>query len=204
MEYDFTKWDVDLIQDPNKLLKKLKELDIKNKTIKSIKTVGYCFNFEQMSPIFRDNESFSRYIQIDDPLIIGFEDGTKFEIDYSEGSTLKIGCNSLPDDIKSSVSEPNIDCNVMFSNCIGKEIIGYSVEITDDCYLGFDFTGSYGIELDENQDSYISCLKIHLSDQLTLNYTNYHDYGEVWVTDSYNHTSKIKWGELKTGYKKDI
>ena len=31
MEYSFSKWDVELIQDPNKLLDKLKSFNLKNK-----------------------------------------------------------------------------------------------------------------------------------------------------------------------------
>lgn len=193
------KWDVDLIQDPNLLLKKLKEFNIKNKVIKSIKIVGFSFNFDQLSHYVDDKETFSRYVEIDSPIIIEFEDGDRFEIDYSEGSTLKVGYNSLPEELVSNIGH-NVDGDIIFSNCLGKKIYGFSIEMSDEIELDYYFTGSYGLDLSENQESYISRLKFHLTDNLYLNFTNYHDYGVVWVTDVNHHTTKIKWAELKKGY----
>ena len=71
--------------------------------------------------------------------------------------------------------------------------------MTDECELDWDFTGSYGIEIDENQPAYISRLKIHLTNQIFINFTNYYDYGAIWISDINHHMSKIKWEELKKG-----
>lgn len=196
------KWDVDLIQNPNVLLKKIKEFNLNGRVIKSIRIVGYSFNFEQLSGYINDKETFSRYVEISEPIIIEFEDGSRFEIDYSEGSTLKVGFNSLPKEIVSHIGH-NVDGDIMFSNCLGKKIIGFSIEMSDEIELDYFFTGSYGLDLSENQDSYISRLKIHLTDNLYLNFTNYHDYGVVWVTDVYHHTTKIQWSELKKGFTRE-
>lgn len=204
MKYNYIKWDVEQIQDPNILLKKLKELNIKGKKIKAIRTIGYVFNFEMISGTFKDSEIFNRYIEIDTPLIIEFEDHSRFEIDYSEGSTLKIGLNSLPYNIYSEATSNNVDGNIIFSNCLGKTITGYAVEMTDEFGLNWDFTGSYGIELDDNNDLYISRLKIYLTDRLAISFTNYHDYGAVWVNESNDCISLIKWGELKNGVKQCV
>ena len=44
MEFNFREWNVPLIQEPNELMKKLKELNIKGKKIISIRCVGLCYN----------------------------------------------------------------------------------------------------------------------------------------------------------------
>lgn len=51
----------------------------------------------------------------------------------------------------------------MFSNIIGKSIIGFEVGMQDELELTNDFTGSYGIEEPTNQDAYIPFLNIILS-----------------------------------------
>ena len=205
MEYSYLKWDVEQIQDPVRLMEVLKSLDIKNKKIKNVKIVGCAYNLEETLDVYKefhaDKELFVRYVELGEPFIIEFEDGTTFEIDYSEGSTLKLGINSLPKDLVSPVAPNNVDGNIMFSNIIGEEIIGYTVDMTDEFELGWDFTGSYGIELDENQPAYISRIKIHLTNQLTINFINYYDYGAVFVNDANHHMTKIKWEELKKGIK---
>ena len=51
MEYHFNDWNVELIQEPNKLLERIKEFNLKGKKIKSINIIGHCYdvieNFEE-------------------------------------------------------------------------------------------------------------------------------------------------------------
>ncbi len=215
MQYNFNEWNVDLIQEPNELLKKLKEFNLKGKIIKNIKIVGHCYDaIQTLEEImyqkyederaevknFKDDYEFDRDIQYDDPIIIEFEDGDKFEIEYSEGGTLKIGLNSLPDNIEPSCNYNNVDGNVIFSNLIGQEIIGYEIGMQDEFELTYDFTGSYGIKEPEDQSSYISFFKIILTNGLRIYFSNDFDYGYM-VVKEWNENSKIKWGELKKGIK---
>lgn len=215
MQYNFNNWNVDLIQEPNKLLKKLTEFNLKGKKIKSIRIVGYCYDIseqldntayqkygDEVAKIenFKDDYKFTRNIQFDNPIIIEFENGDKFEIDYSEGSSLKIGLNSLPDNIEPSCNYNNIDGNVIFSNLINQEIIGYEIGMQDDFELTYDFTGSYGIKEPKGQESYISFLKIILTNGLRIYFTNDYDYGYMAVKE-WDKDTEIKWEELKQGIK---
>ena len=146
---------------------------------------------------------FKRIIEIDEPIIITFEDDDRLEIDYSEGSSIKIGLNSLPENVESKGFINNLDGNVMFSNCIGKTVIGFQVSMQDDYELTWDFTGSYGIELPENQDAYISEFRILLSNSVSIVFKNFYDYGHVWTEDWMVDVSTIKWEELKKGIKEN-
>ena len=101
---------------------------------------------------------FIRYIEIDEPIIFFFDNGDRLEVDFSEASSLKIGKNSLPENIEFSVNHPNADMNIIFSNCLQKEIKGFEVIMSDELYS--DYTGSQGIPEPQNQNSYISKFRI--------------------------------------------
>lgn len=213
--YDFKKWDVKLIQEPNELLETLKNFNIKNKVIKSIKLIGIAFNFEddleeeiynkindeELSKIenFKDEYEFFRSIHIDEPIIIEFEDGDKLEIDYSECGSLKIGLNSLPEKLESRRRKPNVDLNVLFSNCIGEKLRGYEVTISDDFELNHDFTWSYDIEEPNNQKTFIAKLSLVLTNNVVINISSFVDFGVVWISTTWGDYYNIKWKELKSG-----
>ena len=219
MDYRFAKWDVQIIQEPNELMKELKKLNLIGKKIKSIRCVGLCYNLRediieektyeyyekrQVSKLDEISEynnipadtPFLRYVQIDEPIIFYFEDGDRLEIDFSEGSSLKLGKNSLPEDIEFGTNYPNIDANVIFSNCIGKEISYFEVSMSSE--LISEFTGSRGIEKPINQDSYISSFRIYLTEWIYIEFNSFFDYGEVAIYEEYKE-SQILWKDLKKG-----
>lgn len=215
MEFKFSNWNVDLIQEPNALMKKIKSFKLKGRKIKSIRIVGLCYglidsleeeiyiktNSQEESDIqnFKDEYEFNRIIEIDEPIIIEFEDGDRFEIDFSEGSTLKIGLNSLPYDIEPGININNLDGNVIFSNCIGQKIIGTQVDVQDEFELTYEFTGSSGSELpSDRQEYFISAFRIYLDNQLSICFKSWYDYGHVYI-EKFAKIEKITWNELKNG-----
>lgn len=222
MEFNFNKWNVPLIQEPNELLQKLKELNIIGRKIVKIKCVGLCYNFtedsiedsaysfyqekniENLQEIsdydnIPNTTMFYRYVRIDEPIVFYFDNGDRLEVDYCEASSLKIGKNSLPEDIECGINLPNTDMNVVFSNCLEKEIKGFEVCMTD--YLIDEFTASWGMPMPEKQNAYITSLKINLNDGIYLNFYSFYDYGEVEVKQRKNEDAKISWEELKKGIK---
>ncbi|MDD4795876.1 MAG: hypothetical protein PHG03_04910 [Bacilli bacterium] len=113
-EYSFLDWNVELIQKPSELMQKFKSLDIKNKTITNIRCVGLCYNlredmleedgynyyetknnkdFETLSNYsnFLLDTPFSRHAEIDEVIILELDNKERFEIDFSEASSIKIG-----------------------------------------------------------------------------------------------------------------
>ena len=218
MIYNFNEWKVPIIQEPNELMKKLKEFNLIEKKITSIRCIGLCYDLtedgiEDRAYNYYENKNvenlyeisnydsipldtlFSRSIQIDEPIIFYFDNGDRLEIDYSEASSLKIGKNSLPKDIQYGTNMPNVNMNILFSNCINKEIIGFEVSMSDE--LSDDFTGSHGISEPENQMSYISSFTIKLDGWISIKLNNFFDYGSVWG-EGYNKAEEnITWEELK-------
>ncbi len=201
MVFDYNKWDVELIQDPYRLMKKLKELDLKGKTIQSIRITSFVSNLcgESLHPDEYDfikndtKEKYDRTIEIESPVIISFTNGDRLEIDFSEGSSVKIGKNSLPKDMI-FYSQDQLDGNIFFSNCIGEKLLGFAVEM-EDGELDWDFTGSFGIELDDDQELFISKFRLVLSNNMSILFNSCYDYGDVTAL-KYGNVSKITKEEL--------
>ena len=72
---------------------------------------------------------FLRYSEIDEPLLIEFDDGDVFEIDTPMDPEYRFSMNSIPWHIKAGTNLPNVDANKLFSVCIGKKIV--DVEVTE-------------------------------------------------------------------------
>lgn len=219
MNYNFEEWNVPAIHEPNELMKKLKEMNLIGKKIKSMRCVGLCYNltedmieehvygyyeekgienYEQLSNF--DNipldTPFDRYVEIDEPIVIYFEDGDRLEVDYRDASYLKIGKNSLSLDIECSINYPNVDINIVFSNCIGTSITGFKIGMLDDIPLD-----NTGVVFDtEKQDSFISGFRFYLDNGLYLEFDSWYDYGIVSVCEGTSDTT-ILWNELKQGLK---
>lgn len=77
IEFDWHKWNVKIIQKPEELNKKIKELDIFNKPITEMKTPSFIYNFEFG---IQEKEQQECLIEIDRPLIIMFEDNSQLEM----------------------------------------------------------------------------------------------------------------------------
>ena len=225
MKFDFNKWSVPLIQEPNELMQKLKELNIIGRKIVKIKCVGLCYNFrkeqieESTYSYYEERKTenlekildydnipnttmLQRYVEIDEPIIFYLDNGDRFEIDYSFGSTIKIGKNSLPENIECGINLPNADMNVVFSNCLGKEIKGFEIGMSN--FLINDFISTWEEPEIENleykeQNAYISELKIHLNDCIYLEFYSFYDYGEVVVKERRDEDTRISWEGLKKG-----
>ena len=222
MKFVFNKWEVPIIQEPNQLMKKLKEFNLIGRKITNIKYVGLCYNLKEDDIVgevysYYKNKNIEnlkeistyenipldtlicRSAQIDEPIIFYLDNGDRLEVDYSEASSLKIGKNSLPKDIQYGINMSNVNMNVLFSNCINKKIMGFEVCMSDE--LSDDFTGSYGIPEPVNQISYISSFEIKLDDWIGIRLSNFFDYGRVYVESTIESEEKITWQELKKGIK---
>lgn len=195
IEFDWYKWDEKIIQNPEELNEKLSRLNIFNKQIKEIKTPSYIYNFEFG---IREKEKQDCLIEIDRPLIIIFEDKSHLEIDFSEASSLKVGFNSLPNDI--DCSKCQIDLNKYFSECIGNKIIDFSIVTTKE-YDELYYTGSYGIKDPYEQALFIKKLKLILRDNLTVTFEPYYDYGQVFIEDENGIIKQITYDIIKESLK---
>lgn len=194
--YSFENWNVDLIQKPEILEKKLSEMQLVGKKIKNIRSVGALYDMEYIClEESEDDDSIKEMIKIDEPIVITFEDNERLEIDFSETSSLKIGINALPQHISWGINPCNVDLNVFFQQLIGKII--EKIEVTASLDYSGNFTKSYEIP-EPKAAPYINEIIFYLENNYKMVFNSNFDYGEV----SLYHEDKIietKFENIKKG-----
>ena len=125
------------------------------------------------------------FAEIDEPLLIEFEDGDVLGISFSEGSCVRIELNTIPLTINPGTNPRTFHANRLFQNMIGKRLA--AIEVTASTEKP-EFTGSYGLTLNE-QVSYIERVDIVYDDfeprwcRHRMSFTPWYDYGWVEVID---------------------
>jgi hypothetical protein len=200
--FDFWTWSAPILQTAEEVVAKAHELQIVGRVVKDIRALSHNYGFmfnDSCREIFeavRNNDDkalsaldFECSVEIDEPLLIQFEDGDVLGIDFSEGSSIRMDMNTLSWDILASIDERNFHANRIFDNILGKRIddIIVSSSLTEP-----HFTGSYGLELDE-QPSYLRSVSFMYldgeendlnSEWKQLLFEAHFDYGIVSLTDS--------------------
>ena len=175
-EFSFWEWSAPILQTPEEVMAKVHELGLVGRTVKDIRTIGMGYNWEKddirdaihialnnMAPVLRtqipnpddflpDGVDISRWAEIDEPLLIAFEDGDILGISFDEGSCVRMELNTIPWNLPPGTNRKNFHANRLFADILGKKIMAVEVTATSDepC-----FTGAHGLELNE-QISYVN------------------------------------------------
>lgn len=221
--YSYWEWSAPILQTPDEIIAKLKELKLEGRKIKNVHCVGMAYNWrddeiaesvynsldgmtKEQRRMLKNPKAFLpegifllRWAEIDEPFLIEFEDGDVLAIDYSEGSSVRIDMNTIPKDISFGTNRPTVYADKLFDDIIGKEIV--AVDITTST-VSPDFTASHGLSLDE-QSSYIVGLYIRCREegsyypQNSLYFTSDLDYGIVELKDCSGETLKVHAPDVK-------
>lgn len=208
-EFSFWEWSAPILQTHDEVVAKIKELSLRGRVIKSFYTVGMAYDWSADDiadkiynhlehdisqgkisaagpfPFLPEGVYISRCAQIDEPFLIEFEDGDILGIDYSEGSSVRLGMNTIPKDVGFGTNRRTIHPNALFTSLIGKEIIAIEITTSTECN---GFTWSHGLDLDE-QDAYLKKISIVCKDakdyweREKLEFSSFYDYGVVALTD---------------------
>lgn len=193
--FSWEAWSADILQKPEEVRAVFNQLNIIGKKIVNIKPVGYGYNFlcDYVSELSEDKPCY-RHVQVDEPLIIIFADGDQLEIEFSEGTSVRISKNCIPLDIEAGVQPPNYDARQLFSNCIGQLLTGLEVKATDHYPL---FTGSRGITLNDDQKEFIEAVSLVFSNSTKLYFEPFADYGWITAVDENDNPLEISLDALK-------
>ena len=134
-----------------------------------------------------------RWVQIDDPFIVLFEDGDQLEGDFSEGSSVALNKNIIPRDIIPIGTWRNFNGEKYFSPCIGKKLLGIDVKVTSEMPT---FTGSRGMTLDENAREYIMYFDLLLEGNVKIRFEPDYDYGDVTLLNGDDAPIEITFREM--------
>ena len=139
---------------------------------------------------------FVRYAMIDEPLLIGFEDGDVFEIDTPQSPEFRMSMSCIPWEINAGGSRANTNADILFSPCIGQRISAVEVNtfMTDMdpmLYCAFN-EPPYRREL-------VSDILLRFENGGALRIGPSFDYCTVICVNEKNETMTISFSELQRG-----
>ena len=134
---------------------------------------------------------FNRCAEIDEPLLIEFEDGDVFEIDTPQEPEFRMSMNCIPWQIGAGTNLPNVDADILFSPCVGQAIVAAEVHtyMTDKDPM---FCGTF----DEPREL-VSHITLRLENGVGLQIGPDLDYCEVSCVDADGETVKTPFSQLK-------
>lgn len=223
-QFSFWEWSAPILQTPEEVVQQAHELRIVGRVVKDIVAIGLGYNWtfdgieesaynsmERLHPLLKSQipnpeavlpkgVDLPCFAELDEPLLIIFEDGDSLGISFDEGSCVRMGLNTIPPSIEPGVNRKNFHANRLFQEMLGKRIT--SVEVTSSTEYP-EFTGSHGLELDE-QPCYISKVDIvfddnsHYRPRKRLSFSAWWDYGWVEIVDHSGQTlgipsEKVPW-----------
>ncbi len=213
------EWSADTMVDPGEIRDLLDSFELAGRKIKDLRFVGmdYAHSRDFIEDIayhqlkqYEEEERhrradydnidpgtvYKRYAEIDEPLLIRFEDGNRFEIDTPQEPEFRFSMNCIPWFIGEGTNLRNIDANVLFSSCIGKTIKEAVVETyrTDkDPMFGMEFDDGTG----ERELASWIVLKFH--DGTCLKIGPHFDFCDVLLCNRDGQLEEFTFGEFKPG-----
>lgn len=207
--FSFWEWSAPILQTPEEVMQKFHELRLQGRVVKDIIAVGMGYNWrengiddtvynalDQLEPeekaqipnpddFLPDGLKLGCFTELDEPLLIVFEDGDVLAISFDEGSCVRMDLNTVPVDIEPGINFKTFHAGRLFKEAIGKHIIAADVMSSTE---EPEFTGSHGLTLEE-QSAYIIRLELVLGDgrnerfRRRLCFEAWFDYGFVELTD---------------------
>ncbi len=219
--FSFWEWSAPVLQTPEDVMNKAHELKLVGRVVKDIIAVGMGYNWcdndiddavynaiERMHPLLKaqipNPEAFLPkgvnllcFAEIDEPLLLVFEDGDVLGVWYDDGSCVRMDLNTISPDIEPATNRKNFHPARLFQDIIGKQIT--AVEVTGSTERP-EFTGSLGLTLKE-QPCYISKVDFVFGDMGSsrwLSFSSDMDYGLVEMKDYTGQTigisaEKVPW-----------
>lgn len=226
-EFSWREWSAPEFTSAAELREYLDSLNLVGRKIKELKMIGYSYMhtrdwveesaychykslLDDKSEIARlsdyDNIDpdllYDRYAQIDEPLLIRFEDEDRLEIICPVEGKTQVSMNHIPWWIDAGTNLPNEDANILFSDCIGQTIAKVEVYSHKWVTVSESEDGrarSITLVLDEEGDSaYEVILRFENGCGLSL-MAECHDYCAVYSINENNKANQLPFRDLKEG-----
>lgn len=207
--FSFWEWSAPILQTPEELVAALHDLRLQGRVIADIRAIGMGYNWreddigdaiynrlvaavgeEHAQEILAKTEypedvKICRWAELDEPLLIRFQDGDILGICFDEGGSARLSLNTIPWNIQPGINHPTFHANRLFADMLGKTIT--QIEVTSVLDMPV-FTGSHGLTLGE-QPAYISKLTLYYNDNgiirpcRSLVFEPLDDYGIISLID---------------------
>lgn len=218
-EFSGRAWSAPSLQDPNEIRSLLDSLQLVGRRVKKMRMIG--LNYLMRAYEIEDREYgslatlpeeerqarsnyknisadslFARNAEIDEPLLIMFEDEDVFEIETPQEPLFRMSMNHIPWWIDAGINLPNVDADVLFSPCLGKLIANVEVHTYKTNKHPF-----YRYIFDEEplEREFVGNIVLRFEDGSGLSIGGWSDYTLVQHIDSSNTETAITWEELQPG-----
>lgn len=148
-------------------------------------------DYESIDPEF----AFSCFAEIDEPLLIRFDDNDQFEIDTPQEPEFSMSMNCIPWYIKPGCNASNMEASILFQECIGKKVLATEIKTYKTNKNPMYFTEFE----DGTEKELVETIIIWLEDGLGLFMAPCIDYCHVWLADKNQEMRTIPFAELKRG-----
>ena len=213
-DFDYKEWDKISISDPEELRKKLDDMHLVGRVIKDIRLISHVYNmeeeeiestlsritkwypddFRQMMSVIDNVDDmfpFPLDMEMDEPVLIKFEDGDQFEILVISNGNYNVSMNKIPWNARGIVNDENVNGTILLD--VFRGITINSVEVIT--------------EKDESGSEDITALKLSWKkegDEFSLLFeTLWFDYMRVAVVDKWNKAIRCPFITLKKSLYRD-
>ena len=156
-DYKFSSkaWSAKKMTDPEEIRHHISLMHLEGRTIERMKFIGLCYNlrrdtledcvynyYDQLGSMEEEeilrksdyesidpSHSFSRWAEIDEPLLIKFDDGDCFEIKTPFAASYRFSMNKIPWGIRAGINQPNAEAETLLSPAIGKTIVAVEFDV---------------------------------------------------------------------------
>lgn len=220
--FDSEEWNAPYMVNVSEIAERLHSFNLVGRKIKEIRFIGLCYNLRRDeiedsvyialsgTDDIRQHQSeyqnipdtfrFERTVDIDEPLLIMFEDehkglGDIFSIVTAQKPEFRMGMNSIPWCIRAGTNLPNMSANVLLAPCIGQTVTG--VEISTYRAQRDPITGE--IFDDGSEKELVSNIIIRLENNTGIKIEGWIDSCFVSCIGADNKILTISFEELKKG-----
>ena len=136
---------------------------------------------------------YLRYAEIDEPLLIWFEDNEHFEIDAPRDFEFRASMNCIPWDIREGCNASNAHAAILFDSCIGRKIV--EVEVVS--YNKSEESVMFSDCSDGEESDYIKEVVLWLDNSTGICISPDYDYTDVTIIDRQREIQKLPFSQLK-------
>lgn len=157
--FDFSQWDNQFTNNANKLRQKLNQFNLAGKIISDIRFTSFVYSLDPemiKETVYRATEGYpeelQQYVskfeniddnfpiplsfQMDEPVLIKFEDGTQFEVLTNFIGYFNISINQIPWNAEGQINTENINASILLDIFKGAKILNAAIITHPDDELG--------------------------------------------------------------------
>ena len=221
--YDGEHWSAPIIQSPEELAGYIRAAGIAGRKVTGIVPVSPAFNFTRewleavafasamavteqdkafppLAEYLPEDTQFNRLMLVDAPVIIKFDTGDSLAVDFTNPGEVRMAMNTLPLDVRTEPGCDNIDTDILFSEIIGKRVLG--IQVGRRKGLPEDWPQPSGDEWKE-QETLIAYLMFQMEDGVGLAFEPNKQNGRVFIIGKDRKIHTISYGELKPALRPD-